>query len=334
MSAAALERMMPPVQYAEVNGIHLAYYEAGPRNGPPVVLLHGFPELAFSWRHQIRALADAGRWVIAPDQRGYGLSDQPDAVEAYDLQHLAGDLTGLLDHVGAERAVWVGHDWGGLIGWRLPLMFPERTAGVVGLNTPFLPRSPIPPIALLKQRFGPTHYIVFFQTRRVPEALFELDVKRSFQFFMRRADARSAEGAKLPFAERKFLAMQEALSWFRPREEQQILTPDELEVFVDSFRRTGFRGGVNWYRNMDRNWEQAEGQVEHIPHPALMITAEWDVFLPPSLSEGIERYVPNLERASIAGAGHWTQQEKPGEVSRVLIDWLDRRIPATSSGEA
>ena len=325
---------MPPVQYADVNGVRLAYYEAGPRDGPPVVLLHGFPELAFSWRHQIRALAEAGRWVIAPDQRGYGLSDRPEAVEAYDLEHLSGDLIGLLDHLGAQRAVWVGHDWGGLVGWAMPLLHAERTAGVVGLNTPFLPRSPIPTVALLKQRFGATHYIVFFQTRGVPEALFELDVKRSFQFFMRRADARAAEGASLPFAERKFLALQEALSWFAPKPEQQVLTPEELAVFVETFRRTGFRGGINWYRNLDRNWERTAGVVEHVPHPALMITAEWDVFLPPALSEGMEAHVPDLERTMIRGAGHWTQQEKPDEVSRRLIDWLDRRMPRGASGEA
>ena len=317
---------MPPVQYAEVNGIRMAYYEAGPRTGPPVVLLHGFPELAFSWRRQIPALAEAGWRVIAPDQRGYGLTDQPEPVEAYDLEHLSGDLIGLLDHLGAERAIWVGHDWGGLVGWSLPLLHPERTAGVVGLNTPFLPRSPVPPIQLLKERFGPAHYVVFFQTRRVPEALFELDLKRSFQFFMRRSDEKASGAGSLPFSERKFLALQEAIEFFKPREEHQLLTPEELDVYVESYRRTGFRGGINWYRNMDRNWERTSHLRQHVAHPALMITAEWDVFLPPKLSEGMETYVPDLERACVQAAGHWTQQEKPAEVSRLLIDWLDRRM--------
>jgi pimeloyl-ACP methyl ester carboxylesterase len=318
---------MPQVQYADVNGVRLAYYEAGPRRGPPVVLMHGFPELAFSWRHQIKALAEAGRWVIAPDQRGYGLSDQPEDTAAYGIDALSGDLVGLLDHLGAEKAVWVGHDWGGLVGWTLPLLHPERTAGVVGLNTPFLPRTPIPTVEFLKRTFGPWHYIVFFQTPRAPEALFELDVKKSFQFFLRTPGDDAAGAGDKPPLERRFLALQDALQFFRPKAERQVLEPDELAVFVDTFERTGFRGGINWYRNMDANWARMEGVPQHVPHPALMISAELDVFLPPQLSEGMETYVPDLERALIEGAGHWTQQEKPHEVSEALISWLDRRFP-------
>ena len=108
---SALQSMMPPVQYADVNGIRMAYYEAGPRKGVPIILCHGFPETAFSWRHQLKALSEANRWVIAPDQRGYGLTDRPDAVEAYDIDHLTGDLAALLDHLGAAKGIFVGHDW-------------------------------------------------------------------------------------------------------------------------------------------------------------------------------------------------------------------------------
>src|SRR6185312_8065968 len=156
----ALKTQMPEVQYADVNGVRLAYYEAGPRKGAPIVLCHGFPELAFSWRHQIKALADAGRWVIAPDQRGYGLSDRPAPVEAYDIEHLTGDMVGLLDHIGAAKGVFVGHDWGGIVVWQMPLRHPDRTAGVVGLNTPFMPRAPVDPIAVMRQRLGDEMYIV------------------------------------------------------------------------------------------------------------------------------------------------------------------------------
>ena len=132
---SALEATMPPPQRAAINGIELGWYEAGPRDGAPIVLCHGFPELAFSWRHQIKALADAGRWVIAPDQRGYGVSGKPEGVEAYDIDHLTGDLTGLLDHLGVEKAIFCGHDWGGIVVWQMPLIHPERVAGVIGLNT-------------------------------------------------------------------------------------------------------------------------------------------------------------------------------------------------------
>src|SRR5690242_20506352 len=133
---------MPTVQYADLPGLRMAYYEAGPRSEIPIVLCHGFPELAFSWRHQIKALADAGRWVIAPDQRGYGLTPGPEAVEHYDMEHLTGDLIALLDHLGVEKAIFVGHDWGGIVAWQIPLLHPTRVAGIIGLNTPFLPRRP------------------------------------------------------------------------------------------------------------------------------------------------------------------------------------------------
>ena len=136
----------PQPRFAQINGVRMAYYEAGPRTGVPIVFSHGFPELAYSWRHQVAALAEAGHWVIAPDQRGYGLTDKPEAVTDYDMAHLTGDLVGLLDHLGVEKAIFCGHDWGGIIVWAMPLLHPDRVAGIIGLNTPFVPRLPIDPI--------------------------------------------------------------------------------------------------------------------------------------------------------------------------------------------
>ena len=152
---------MPPLKFANTNGIRMGYYEAGPADGKvPVVLCHGWPEIAFSWRHQIKALGEAGIRVMAPDQRGYGVTDRPEKVEDYDLAHLTGDLVGLLDLLGVERAVFVGHDWGGFVAWGMPMYHPSRVAGVVGVNTPHLPRAPIDPIELFRKRFGDTMYIM------------------------------------------------------------------------------------------------------------------------------------------------------------------------------
>jgi pimeloyl-ACP methyl ester carboxylesterase len=184
----AMERQMPPVKRAAVNGIEMAYYEAGPRKGVPVILCHGFPELAFSWRHQLKAFEAAGRWAVAPDQRGYGLTSRPEAVSDYDMEHLTGDLVGLLDHLGVETAIFVGHDWGGIVVWQMPLMHPDRVAGVIGLNTPFMPRSPVDPIAIMRQRFGPDMYIVWFQTPGEADAALAADVEKTIRFFMRRPD--------------------------------------------------------------------------------------------------------------------------------------------------
>ena len=155
---------MPPLQFAQTNGIRMGYYEAGPKtDAPPVILCHGWPEIAFSWRHQIKALAAAGIRVIAPDQRGYGSTDRPEPVESYDIEHLTGDLVGLLDHLKFDKAIFVGHDWGGFIVWQMPLRHIDRVAGVVGINTPHTNRAPADPIELLRKRFGEHMYIVQFQ---------------------------------------------------------------------------------------------------------------------------------------------------------------------------
>ena len=155
-------------RYVETNGIRMAVYEQG--NGVPVVMSHGFPELAYSWRHQIPAIAGAGFHAIAPDQRGYGLTDRPPTIEAYDIHHLTGDLVGVLDAMKIDKAVFVGHDWGGIVAWAMPLLHPHRVLGVIGVNTPFLPRAPMDPIALMRTVFGENMYIVYFQKPGVADA--------------------------------------------------------------------------------------------------------------------------------------------------------------------
>jgi pimeloyl-ACP methyl ester carboxylesterase len=336
---SALDTMMPPVQFADVNGVRLAYYEAGPRRGAPVILCHGFPELAFSWRHQIKALAAAGRWVIAPDQRGYGQSSRPGPVEDYDIAHLTGDMAGLLDHLGADKSIFCGHDWGGIVVWQAPLRHRERVAGVIGLNTPFMPRAPADPIEIMRRRFGEDMYIVHFQRPGEADAVLDRDVAKAMNFFLRRplpgtppaagglsgdpqGDGERLEGQSA-FALVKMLEAYDPA--FDPR--PTFLTDGEMAVFVDTFRRTGFTGGINWYRNFTRNWQDSAGITERVNVPSLMVMAEKDAVLPPSAADGMEAFVPDLEKALIEDSGHWTQQEKPAEVNRVIIDWLDRRFP-------
>ena len=325
---SAVESQMPPVKRASVNGIEMAYYEAGPREGVPVILCHGFPELAFSWRHQLKAFEAAGRWAIAPDQRGYGLSSRPEAVTDYDMAHLTGDLVALLDHLGVEKAIFCGHDWGGFVVWQMPLMHPDRVTGVIGLNTPFLPRAPMDPIALMRMRFGQDMYIVWFQTPGDADAVLAVDVEKTMRFFMRKPAAPqtvaepAAEGAST-FAFKDLL-----LRWDASDTGSQLLTADELAAFVETFQATGFTGGINWYRNFTRNWEASEGLPARLDGlPCLMITAELDPVLSPAMAEGMPGLIGDLEMHMVAGSGHWTQQEKPEEVNRLMLDWLDRRFP-------
>src|SRR5450432_4566791 len=183
---SALDRLMPPVNHAQTNGVRMAYYDVGPKGGVPVVFCHGFPELAFSWRHQLRAFEAAGRRAIAPDQRGYGLTSAPGAVDAYDMGELTGDLVALLDHLQIDKAIFCGHDWGGIVVWQMPLHHPGRVAGVIGLNTPFMARPPADPIEIMRRRFGEEMYIVHFQKPGEADAILGVDVAKSMDFFMRR----------------------------------------------------------------------------------------------------------------------------------------------------
>jgi pimeloyl-ACP methyl ester carboxylesterase len=327
---------MPPLQFADTNGIRMGFYEAGPKTDhPPVVLCHGWPEIAFSWRHQIKALAEAGIRVIAPDQRGYGATDRPEPLEAYDLTHLTGDLVGLLDHLKIDKAIFVGHDWGGFVVWQMALRHRDRVAGVVGVNTPHYDRALSDPIELMRKRFGDQMYIVQFQNpAREADRIFNSRVGQTFDFLMRepmpRKEALPAEpvtagvgaSSKLNLAFPQMVAAYDAK--YDPR--KPILSTEEKQVFVDTFTKSGFTGGINWYRNWTRNWERSAGLDHTVRVPALMIMAENDAVLPPSAADGMERLVPYLEKYLVRGSGHWTQQEKPEEVSAQLIEWRRKRF--------
>ncbi len=311
-------------RFIDTNGIRMAVYEQGA--GVPVILCHGWPELAYSWRHQLPALAAAGFRAIAPDQRGYGKTDAPEPITDYDIHHLTGDLVGLLDALGIDKAVFCGHDWGGIVVWQMPLLHPDRVAGVIGLNTPFMPRGPIDPIAGFRAAFGEDMYIVWFQEPGVAEAVLDPQPEKLISLLMRRAGMRLDEYDAQP-AERRNFAIKDMLKAdLAMLSGEPLLDGAELAVFADAFGRTGFRGGINWYRNFTRNWELTEGLDERIDAPCLMIMAENDAVLRPAMADGMEQYCPQLEKHLVRNCGHWTQQEHPEEVNRVIIDWLKRHF--------
>ncbi|MGH6872552.1 MAG: alpha/beta fold hydrolase [Rhizomicrobium sp.] len=316
----------PAPTMIKTNGIDMAVYEMGPKDGLPVVLCHGFPELAYSWRYQLPALAAAGFRAIAPDQRGYGGTSRPANVADYDITHLTGDLAGLLDAMGIEKAVFAGHDWGGLVVWMMPLLHPDRCKGIIGVNTPFLPRAPIDPIMAMRAMYGENMYIVYFQKPGEADRILAQDVGKTFRFFMRKGGMTAAEYAKRPQSERNLELVAALQSDESKWPGEVVMRPDELKVFVDTFTRTGFTGGINWYRNFTRNWEIV-GPYEYRVHcPGLMIMAEDDVVLSPAMADNMELFVPDLEKVLIRRCGHWTQQEHPGETSAAMVDWLKRRF--------
>ena len=277
----------------ESNGIRLHLVEEG--DGFPVVLCHGFPELWYSWRHQIPALAAAGLRPIALDLRGYGETDKPEALQEYDIQHLVGDLIGVLDALNLEKAVLVGHDWGSFVVWSAAVMHPERVERVVSLNVPYRGRSVVlPPTSVLKQMGNRVAYILFFQEPGRAEARFSSDLTAALHRFY---DGGAADPA--------------------------FLSQEEFQVYLDAFRKGGMSGPLNFYRNIDRNWETTSDLADRIVEcPCLVVLADKDPVLRPEFAEGMERWLPRLRKEIISDCGHWTQQEKPEEVNRLLLDFL------------
>ena len=303
-------------------GLTLSVHEAG--TGPAVVLCHGFPELAYSWRHQIPALAAAGFRAVAPDQRGYGGSDAPEPVESYDLEHLTGDLVELLDTLGIDKAVFAGHDWGGFVAWAMPVLHPGRTAGVIGVNTPNIP---FPTTDLLRQMFADEEklYILWFQRPGVAEGVLDGHPRLVFDKLMRRGvGGRGSIGrAGREGRDANPFRRLEAYLPVGPA----LLDDAEIDVYTRAFSARGFRGGINWYRNADRNRRLfPDVGTRKLGLPCLMITAEWDAALPPEMAAGMPALCPDLEMHMIPACGHWTQQEKPDELNRLLIGWLTRRF--------
>ena len=289
----------------QVNGIELAVAEYGSRGGRVLVLLHGFPELGFSWRHQVGPLADAGYRILVPDLRGFGNSDAPPDPEDYAINVLARDVLGLIDNADAETAIVIGHDWGADLAWKTAWLHPDRVSAVAGLSVPFAPRAPAPPLGIMRRHLGEDFYMVWFQEPGVAEAALERDIRRTL------ATPRVWDAA-----------------WAADTTEDpptpSFLTEDELQVYVDAFTRTGFRGGLNYYRNIDRNWERTATVAERpITQPALFLTGERDpvrLFMPAAVMDG---WVTDLRvNGVIPAAGHWLQQQAPGAVNAHLLTWL------------
>jgi len=317
---------MPESRLIDTNSIKLAVYEAGPEDGLPVILCHGFPELAYSWRQQIPALAAAGCRVICPDQRGYGRSDKPSAVRDYSIQHLTGDLIGLLDHYGIERAVFVGHDWGGLVVWQVPLLHPDRVAGIAGLGVPFIPRAAEDPIATFRRMWGDRMYIVNFQDSQEADAVFDGDPYRVFDALLRKNPMSLDDFAKLPHEERIPDLVKRVQAGAAGGE--RIASEEELRFYADTFAEGGFTGPINWYRNWSQNWRSTSELEQRIRVPALFIEAGRDLATAaiPDVAKLMEGHVDDLEVQRIPDSGHWIQQEYPEEVNRFLVDWLQRRF--------
>lgn len=314
----------------EANGLRFHIADAG--EGPLVLLCHGFPELWYSWRHQIRALASAGYRVVAPDLRGYGGTDAPGAIEAYSILHLVGDVVGLVAALGYPRAHIVGQDWGAALAWNAALMRPDVFPTVAAMSVPFQPRRegkpPIPAYREIAQRkqLG-EFYMVTYQTPGLVEAEYEADVDRTMRLMMYMMDGATPPADRFdPFITDGGTPLTHAAV---PERLPRWLDETDLAVFVQAFQRNGFRGPLNWYRNLDRNWELTSAfQDATIRQPALYLTGVFDPVrkFAGAHERTLADAVPGLtELIEVAGAGHWVPQEAPDVVNAALLRFLAPR---------
>jgi pimeloyl-ACP methyl ester carboxylesterase len=323
---------MPEVTHRHVaaNGIRIHIAECGA--GPLVVLCHGFPESWYSWRHQLSALAEAGFRVVAPDMRGYGQTERPEAIDQYTLLHLAGDMVGLLDELEVADAVIIGHDWGAPVAWSSALLRPDRFRGVVGLSVPFWPRLPIRPTSLMSQNEEAVFYQIYFQEPGVAETELQRDVRRTIRSLLYSAsgDAPVSPDAGKPGYEVGMVPRKGGIldRMLNPQSLPAWLSEADIDFYVQEFTRTGFRGGLNWYRNIDRSWELfAAFAGKQITVPGLYIAGDRDLVVGfrgiAMILANLPNAVPNLRGTLfLKGCGHWTQQERPAEVNRAVLDFL------------
>jgi pimeloyl-ACP methyl ester carboxylesterase len=311
------------------NGIRIHLAEQG--EGPVVLLCHGFPETSHSWRHQLSALAEAGFRAVAPDMRGYGETESPQAIDQYTLLHLIGDVVGVLDALSVERTVIVGHDWGAPVAWHAALLRPDRFRAVVGLSVPFIPKGQVFASPDAPATEDAVFYQEYFQAPGVAEAEYERDIRTSVRstLYALSGDFGAAHVSSnvdsVGMVPRKAGLLAKLVD---PPSLPPWISAAEVEVYVEKFSRSGYRGGLNWYRNISRNAELlAAFDGLKITVPALYIAGERDLVLAfrgmDGVIESLKQRVPRLQQTIILpGCGHWTQQERPTEVSSAIIEFL------------
>lgn len=302
-------RDFPEPTMIDVNGVELEVFEAGQENaGNPIVLCHGWPEHAFTWRHQVPDLAAAGHHVIVPNQRGYGNSSRPTDVAAYDIEHLTGDLVALLDHYGYDDATFIGHDWGANVVWGTTLLHPSCVRKVIALSLPYQERGDQPWVEMLEQMLGDDYYFVHFNRHPgVADAVLDENTEQFLRNMYRKNEPPAPPE----------LSMINVARAEEPRGEP-VMSEDELSVFVAAFESSGFTGSINWYRNLDRNWHLLADVDPIIQQPALMIYGDRD---PIPKSPSLTAFVPNADEISL-DCGHWIQEEKPEETTWAILNWL------------
>jgi len=281
--------------FVSSDSFQIATYSDGPVDGPPILLVHGWPEIAYSWKNTVPALVGAG----------------------------------FLDAYGYEEAIICGHDWGGSIVWHAARMISSRVKAVIGICVPHTARAPAPPLKIIEKRNGPKHYFIEFRDRG-PEvaAMFAKDPDGFFRLMFRSTPPGKVADETFTYIPTKFAAFLAAGS---PELKGVVLPEEDRKRFVEAYQRTGFETGMNLYRNIDVNWELAEGMSDRITQPVLMISPEGDLLLPPALAIPMDKMCPDLERVTIPDCGHWAMWDAPEALNAAIVGWLGRRFSSPAS---
>jgi pimeloyl-ACP methyl ester carboxylesterase len=320
-------RMPITHRFVDTNGIRMHIAEAG--SGPLVLFCHGWPESWYSWRHQLEAVAAAGFHAVAPDMRGYGQTDRPEAIDQYSIMHLAGDMVGVLDALKQDTAVIVSHDWGATVAWQSVLFRPDRFRAIAALSVPYRPRATVRPTTVMPKTETHEFYLLYFQTPGRAESELERDPKRTIALTM--LGASPTPGAITPSSPGPGMVSRVG-GWLgdrrMPDKFPDWLTEADIDFYAGEFERAGFRGGLNWYRNIDRNRElMAPFAGAKVEVPALFMTGDKDlVYRSPGVEQlvaNLAQFVPKLKKTVILpGCGHWTQEERKDDVNRELVAFL------------
>ncbi|MBO0475136.1 hypothetical protein IGL98_000332 [Enterococcus sp. DIV0840] len=303
----------PTATLISVNGVELEVFEAGQKNvGQPIVLCHGWPEHAFSWRHQVTPLVEAGYHVIIPNQRGYGKSSCPKEVTKYDIEHLTGDLVALLDHYQYKDAIFMGHDWGASVVWSMALLHPKCVRKMINLCLPYQVRGEKPWLDFMEEFFGDNYYFVHFNKQPgIADAILDENASRFLHNLYRKNVP--AQGLS------EGMEMINLAKAIKPLGEP-VMSNEDLSVYITAFNKTGFTPSINWYRNLNRNWHLLADVSPILHQPTLMVYGEKDI-IPPL--PNIKDFVPNIDIKSL-NAGHWIQEERPVEFNQILLEWLKK----------
>lgn len=303
----------PTSKLISVNGVELEIFEAGQENkGEPIILCHGWPEHAYSWRYQVAPLVEAGYHVIVPNQRGYGNSSCPEEVTQYDIEHLTGDLVALLDYYNYQDAIFMGHDWGASIVWSMSLLHPERVKKMINLCLPYQIRGEKPWIDFMEEFLGEDYYFVHFNKQPgVADAILNEKTSQFLNNLYRKNVPAQAPGEGM-----EMINLANATTALG----ESVMSDEDLSVYISGFKQNGFTLSINWYRNLNRNWHLL-GEVSPIVHQkTLMVYGEKDV-IPPL--PNIKDFVPNIDVKTL-DTGHWMQEEKPEELNQMILQWLEK----------